>query len=114
MAFDLNVVTLIGNLTRDPELSYSNSGMPICSFSIANNTGKEDDQVSFFDVVCFQKQAENVSLYCKRGSKVVIVGKLQQRRWEDQNGQKRYKVEIVANTVGFLSTKKNQDNQYDS
>ena len=102
MAIDLNQVTMLGRLTKDPELRYTQQGNPVCTFSIANNQGP--DQVSFFDIVVWNKQAENCSQYLSKGKLIAITGKLNQRRWQDQNGQARSKIEIVASVVQFLST----------
>jgi single-strand DNA-binding protein len=97
----------MGNLTKDPELKYLPSGKPVCNFSIAVNDrykkGEEwVDGVSYFDIVVFAKQAENCARYLEKGSPVIVEGKLQQRRWEAQDGTKRNKIEIVANNVIFL------------
>ena len=104
---DINKTVVIGRLTRDPEMAYSQSGTPIAKFSIAVN-GMKDDDVSFFDCVSFKKTAELVSQYLTKGARVGIDGKLQQNRWEDKDGNKRSKIEIIVNTVQFLSSK-NED-----
>ncbi len=101
-----NRVILMGNLTRDPELRYNPNGTPVANFSIAvNRKYKQGDElkeeVSYFDIVVFGKQAENCGQYLGKGRSVLIEGKLQQRRWE-QEGQKRYKVEIVADNITFM------------
>lgn len=110
MASDLNRLTIIGRLTRDPELKHIQSGSAVASFSIANNktytaNGEKKTEVSYFDVVIWGKMAEVVSEYLAKGSQVAIEGRLQQRRWE-QDGNKRSKVEIVADNVQFLDSKK--------
>lgn len=104
---NFNKVILIGNLTRDPELRYNPSGKAVANLSIAVNrrSGKGDDNrddVSFFDVVVWEKQAENCSQYLSKGRAVLVEGRLQQRRWETDDGQKRSKVEIVATNVQFM------------
>jgi single-strand DNA-binding protein len=96
----------MGNLTRDGELRYLPSGKPVFNFSMAvSDRYKKGDEwieeVSYFDVVVF-KQAESCAQYIGKGSKVLVDGRLKQRRW-DSNGQKRSKVEIVSNNVQFLS-----------
>jgi len=106
-----NKVILIGNLTRDPEVRYSPQGTPIANFSLALNrkykTGDEQkEEVSYFDIVVFGRQAETSSQYLSKGSAVLIDGRLQQRRWEDkETGQKRSKVEVVAEVVRFMPKK---------
>ncbi len=104
-----NKVILLGNLTKDPELRYNPSGKAVASLSIAVNKrprpGEDPkDAVSYFDVVVWDKQAETCSSYLSKGSGVLVEGRLQQRRWE-QDGQKRSKVEIVASNIQFMPKK---------
>ena len=103
MAFDQNATFHVGRLTRDPELSYTKSEVPVCKFSIANNSGKDD--VNFFDCVAFKNTATSCAQYLRKGSQVVIEGRLKQSRWTDKNGQNRSKVEIVATSVQFIGAK---------
>ena len=103
---DVNHVVLIGRLTRDAELKYTNSGTAICKFSIANNQRrKRDDQwvdeAHFFDVTLWGKQAEAVSQYLVKGKQVGIEGQLRQSRWE-QDGQPRSRVEVNAANLQLL------------
>lgn len=100
MGFD-NTVTVVGNVTRDPELRFSQSGMAITHFGVAWNRRRQDqdDEVSFFDVTCFRQLAENVAESVRKGARVVIYGTLQQRSWETEDGQRRSKVEILADDV---------------
>ena len=104
MAFD-NTVTIIGNVTRDPELRYLTSGTALASFGVAWNNRYKDrngDQVedtSFFDVTCWRDLADNVAESISKGDRVIVYGKLEQRSWETQDGEKRSKVEIVADEV---------------
>jgi len=100
----INSVTLVGRMTRDPELRYTNNGTEVCDFSIAVNKPWDKDNADFFDVTCWRGLAETVSKYCNKGSQVAIEGRLQQERWEKE-GQKRSKVSVVANQVEFLDTK---------
>lgn len=102
-----NDVTLVGNLARDPELRFTASGLAVCNFGIAVNrkytdpgTGKTTDTVSFFEVVCWRELAENVAETLGKGSGAIVAGRLEQRSWETQEGEKRYKVEVVAEAVG--------------
>ncbi len=103
---DLNTVSLVGRLTRDAELRYTNSGMPICSFSIANNYRKKSgdqwtEEANFFDVVVFGRQGEAVANYLKKGKQVAVQGELRQNRWE-QDGQRRSKVEVIGSELQLL------------
>ncbi len=108
MASDLNKVIIIGRFTRDPELRYTQGGTSICSFSIANNRnyvsgGEKKEQVSFFNCVAWAKTGEVIAEYCKKGQRIGIEGRLQQRSWDDQEGNKRQTVEIVVDNFQFLS-----------
>ena len=103
---DVNHVVLIGRLTRDAELKYTNNGTAICKFSIANNQRrKRDDQwvdeAHFFDVTLWGKTAEAVSQYLVKGKQVGVEGQLRQSRWE-QDGQSRSRVEVNANNLQLL------------
>jgi single-strand DNA-binding protein len=102
-----NNVTIIGNCTRDPELRFTPSGMAVATFGVAVNrrwqnrsTNEWEEAVSFFDVTAWQQLAENVSESVQKGTRVVVTGRLDQRSWETQDGEKRSKVEIVADEVG--------------
>lgn len=106
MANDINVVTLVGRLTRDSELKYTNSGTAVCKFSLAVNRKKRSgdqwtDEVSYFDVVLWGKQGEALQQYLSKGKQVAVSGELRQNRWE-QDGQSRSKVEIIANNLQLL------------
>ncbi len=106
----LNKIILIGNLTRDPELRYTPSGAPVANFGLAvNHRFRQGDdykeEVCFVDIVVFSKQAEHCGQYLSKGRGVVIEGRLQQRRWETEEGQRRSKHEVVAQVVTFLSKK---------
>lgn len=106
----INKVVITGNLTKDIEVSYTSSGMPVGSFGIAvnerrkNSQGKWEDYPNFIDVTLFGNRAESLSEYLTKGKKVAIDGKLHQSRWEN-NGQKRSKVEIIVNEIELLSKK---------
>lgn len=108
MANDLNRVMLVGRLTKDPDLRYIPSGTSVASFSIANNRsyvkgGEKSDQVSYFECIAWGKLGEIISQYCKKGKLIGVDGRLQQRSWEDKDGNKRYKVEVVVENFQFLS-----------
>ena len=110
MAADLNRVTLIGRLTRDPEVRHTNSGQAICSLRIAVNARTKDasggwsDVGNFFDVTVFGAQGENVAQYMGKGRRIGVDGRLQWREWEASDGGKRQAVGIVANDVYFLDS----------
>ncbi|MDT7042336.1 single-stranded DNA-binding protein [Candidatus Nitronereus thalassa] len=102
-----NKVILIGNLTRNPELRYTPSGTPVANFGLAVNRRfkQADDQkeeVCYVDIVVFGKQAEHCGQYLSKGDGAIIDGRLQQRRWETDDGQRRSKHEVVAQSVTFL------------
>lgn len=101
---DINKTIHIGRLTRDPEMRYSQDGKAIASFSIACNGYKQDD-TSFFNCVAFGKTAEIIGQYCKKGKQIGIEGRLQQRTWDDKDGNKRSTVEIVVNQLQLLGSK---------
>ena len=104
-------VVAAGNLVRDPSLKYASTGTPICEFGIAVNKkytkegGELVEEVSFYDVVCFGKTAEVAGQWLQKGNPVALEGRLQQRRWETDDGQKRSKVEIVMERLHFLPSK---------
>jgi single-strand DNA-binding protein len=102
-----NSVTVVGNLTRDPELRYTAGGQANASFGVAVNrrwqnrqTQEWEERVSFFNVVCWREMADNVAESLAKGSRVVVTGRLEQRSWETENGDKRSVVEIVADEIG--------------
>jgi single-strand DNA-binding protein len=103
-----NKVILMGNLTRDPEVRYTPNGSAVANFAIAvNRKYKQGDEtkeeVSYIDIVVFGKQAESCGQYINKGDSVLIDGRLQQRRWDDkETGQKRNKIEVVAQSVNFM------------
>ena len=103
----ITTTTIVGNLTRDPEIRYSRDGQATTSLSVAVNrrwqdrTTKEwEESTSFFDVVCWRDLAENVALSLTKGARVLVTGRLDQRSWESDEGEKRSKVEIVADEIG--------------
>jgi single-strand DNA-binding protein len=102
-----NSVTLVGNITRDPELRFTPSGQATASFGLAVNrrwqnrqTQEWEEATSFFDIVCWREQAENASESLSRGSRVIVTGRLEQRSWETPEGEKRSKIEVVADEIG--------------
>jgi single-strand DNA-binding protein len=114
MAGSLNKVMIIGNLGRDPELRYTQRGTPVCNFTVAvNRPGRVDDatgqrgedETEWFAVVAWDKLAETCSQYLAKGRKVYIEGRLQTRSWEGQDGQKRSRVEVLAQQMVMLDAK---------
>lgn len=113
---DINIVFLIGRLTRDPEFRYTANQQAICKFSIANNRsyiaqGNKIEETSYFDIVVWAKLAEVCNEYLKKGKQIAVEGRLVQNRWTDQEGKTRSKVEIVASNVQFLSAPVSGQNQ---
>ena len=107
-----NKVILIGNMTADPELKQTAAGISVCSFSIAVNRrfAKADQgqqNVDFINIVTWRQQAEFVSRYFKKGNPILICGQLQTRSWNDNQGQKRYATEVVADEVNFCGDNRN-------
>lgn len=108
----INLCVLMGNLVRDPILSYISQGIPVCQFSIAINTkwkdaqGNKQERACFVDVTVWRRQAETISTYLKKGSGCIVQGRLQQDSWTDKTtGQPRHKLFIVASSVTFLGQK---------
>lgn len=102
-----NSITIVGNITRDPELRFTSSGQATATFGIAVNRRWQNRQsqqweeaTSFFDVVCWREMAENASESLTKGARVIVTGRLEQRNWETQEGEKRSKVEIIADEIG--------------
>jgi single-strand DNA-binding protein len=112
MAGSLNKVMLIGNVGRDPEMRYTASGEPVTTFSVAvsrrwkdRSTNEQREETDWFDVVTWRQLAEICNQFVTKGTKVYVEGRLHTRSWEGQDGQKRYRTEVVAQTVEFLSRK---------
>ena len=98
-----NRVILAGNLTRDPELRFTNDGVPVCSFGLAvNRVRSRNEDVDFFDVSAWRELGETIANYKRKGDPVLVEGRLQYRTWEAQDGSKRSKVDVVADNVQFL------------
>lgn len=104
----LNKVMIIGNLGRDPEMRFTASGQAVANFSVACNRryttrdGEQRDETEWVRVVCWGRQAEIAGQYLQRGSQVYVEGRLQTSSWEDQQGQTRYRTEVVANMFQML------------
>jgi len=111
-ASNVNVVVITGNLTRDPELRHLGSGTAVCKLRVAVNSRRKDgqsgewvDKPNYFDVTVWGAQGENCANYLNKGRPVAVEGRLDWREWEDQGGNKRQSVEIIANTVQFLGSR---------
>jgi single-strand DNA-binding protein len=110
-ASNVNVVVVTGNLTRDPELRHLGSGTAVCKLRVAVNSRRKDqsgnwvDKPNYFDVTVWGAQGENCANYLSKGRPVAVEGRLDWREWEDQGGNKRQSVEIIANTVQFLGSR---------
>jgi len=105
----INKVILIGNLGADPEIRYTQSGTPVVNFRVAtterwkDQSGQQQEHTEWHSIVAWRRLAEICGEYLSKGSRVYIEGKLQTRKWQDQNGNDRYATEIVANDMKMLS-----------
>ncbi|OHD55639.1 MAG: hypothetical protein A2Y33_13470 [Spirochaetes bacterium GWF1_51_8] len=109
MENNVNILVLQGGIVRDPELTYTASGLAKSSFSIANNcvsykNSTKEQEVNYFDVVAWGKLAEICGAYLKKGSKVIISGKIRQSRWKNEEGKSRSRITIIAQDLKFLSS----------
>lgn len=116
MSNNINRVMVIGNLTNDPQLKYTPAGTPVVNFSIANNSsyttkgGEKRDEVSYFNIVGWNKTAALCAEYLSKGKKVCVDGKLKQRRWQDgTTGNNRSSIDIVIDSIEFLTPVKNNE-----
>lgn len=104
----MNKCYFIGNITKDPELTETDSGIAVCKFSIAVNRRRAVDgeqQTDFFNVTAWRGLGENVARYCKKGSKVCVVGRIELRQYESRDGVKKLAVDVAAEEVEFLTPK---------
>jgi single-strand DNA-binding protein len=103
LVVSFNRVVLGGNLTRDPEVRFTQAGVPVCSFGIAvNRVRSRNEEVDFFDISAWRELGETIATYKKKGDPILVEGRLQYRTWEAQDGSKRSKVDVVADNVQFL------------
>jgi single-strand DNA-binding protein len=115
----MNKIMLIGNLGKDPELNYTNSGVAFARFSLAVNrvtkssTGERQEETEWFNVVAWRQLAETCSNYLHKGSKVFIEGRVQQRKYTDRNGVERTAFDVVANDMEMLTPKSAQTSSSD-
>lgn len=105
----MNKAILIGNLTKDPELTTTNSGISVCRFTLAVSRrfvgASSERETDFLNIVAWRSQAENCSKYLKKGSKCAVIGSIQTRSYDAQDGSKRYITEITADEVEFLASR---------
>ncbi|MBD3184969.1 single-stranded DNA-binding protein [Candidatus Poribacteria bacterium] len=115
-----NQIILLGNLTKDPELRITSGGVAVCSFGLAVNrkyndsNGEKKEEVTFIDVTCWDNLAKACSQYLHKGSPAFVEGRLRQNSWTTDDGQKRYKHEVVARSVQFLGSGKARDEDEDT
>src|SRR5947208_4487132 len=116
-ASNRNVVVITGNLPRDPELRNTSGGTPVCSMRVAVNTrrkngqtGEWEDKPNYFDVTVWGQQGENCATYLQKGRPVAVQGRLEWREWQDQQGNKRQSVDIIADSVQFLGSRDGAEN----
>ena len=115
-ATNINRVILTGNLTRDPELRNTGSGLSVCSLRVACNTRRKDssgdwvDKPNYFDVTVWGAQGENCATYLQKGRPIAVDGRLEWREWEDKQGNKRQSVDIIADSVQFLGSREGGEN----
>ncbi len=113
----MNKVFLIGNLTRDPELTETAGGVSVCHFAIAvnrNYTGSDGErQTDFFNVTAWRGLADTVARYTKKGNKVAVTGSIQIRNYEDNQGQRRTAVDVIAQDIEFLTARNSGSDEYD-
>ena len=106
----INKAILMGRLTRDPELRHTGSGTPVCSFTVAIDNGYGDNRsTDFINCVAWNKTAEFVEKYFTKGRMIIVVGRIQTRTWEGQDGKKNYATEVVASEVSFGESKRSAD-----
>lgn len=107
----LNRVALVGRLTRDPELRRTSNGKAVTSFNLAveRNFKSDDQEADFINCVCWGKIAENTERYCSKGSMVSVDGRIQTRNYDNNQGQKVYVTEVIADSVQFINTKRDSN-----
>ncbi len=119
MTRDLNKVTIIGHVGREPEMRYTPSGRPVTSFSVAvrrtwtSAEGERREETEWFNVVAWSNLAEICKTHLNKGSRVYVEGRLQTRGWEDESGKKHFRTEVVANEMILLDSPRNHYNDID-
>ena len=107
----MNQCQLLGRLVRDPELRYTQQGTPVCSFTLAVDRRFNRDKTDYIRVIAWRNTAEFSANYFQKGSRIALVGSIQTRTWEDDSGKKHHEVEVIADSVYFAESKR--DNQLD-
>jgi single-strand DNA-binding protein len=116
----MNKIMLIGNLGRDPEMTYTPSGVAVTRFTIAvnrvsrNQSGERQEETEWFNIVAWRQLAETCTTYLKKGQKIYIEGRLQTRRYTDRNGAERTAIEVIANDMEMLTPKNQQPSSSDN
>ncbi|HYX36900.1 MAG TPA: single-stranded DNA-binding protein [Oligoflexus sp.] len=111
----VNLVILVGRLGKSPELKHTQSGVPWCRVGLAtteswtNQDGERQEKTEWHNIAFWKKQAENVAKFCSKGSQLYVQGRLETRSWDDQNGQKRYQADVVAEVVKFLDRRRERE-----
>ncbi|HRF95893.1 MAG: single-stranded DNA-binding protein [bacterium] len=119
MTRDLNKVTIIGHVGREPEMRYTPSGRPVTSFSVAvrrtwtSSEGERREETEWFNVVAWSNLAEICKTHLNKGSRVYVEGRLQTRGWEDETGKKHFRTEVVANEMILLDSPRNNHTEID-
>jgi len=113
---DLNGVHLVGRLTRDPDIKYTNTGCCMCKFGLANNyyhkvNGQGQEDVNYFNIVFWGKRAESLSPYLKKGTLIGLTGQLRQNRWTDDNGDNRQAVEVIVDNIQLMPSNRSNQGQ---
>lgn len=113
---NLNKCFVIGNITRDPELKALPNGSSVCNFSVATNrtwtdktSGQKEQATEFHNIIIFGKMADTVAKYMRKGSQILVEGRIQTRSWEGKTGGKQYRTEIVAESIQFGSKPRSED-----
>ena len=109
----MNKVILIGRLTRDPEIRYTQSGKAVCNFALAVNRPFGDNEAEFINIVVWNKIAENAAKYLAKGSQCAVEGRLQISSYEGNDSVRKYRTDVVASSVEFLSSKQKSNSDYD-
>src|SRR5690625_232295 len=113
----MNITVLVGRLTRDPELRYTQNGTAVANFNLAvDRPFSKEKETDFINCVAWRKQAENLAQYMKKGSQIGISGRIQTRNYEDKDGQRVYVTEVVADNIQFLDSRNSSEkpNSYQS
>lgn len=108
----MNKAIIVGNITKDLELKTTNDGKHVLEFSLACNESK--DEVNYIECVAWEKNADNISQYCGKGAKLLVVGKIKTRKWQDQNGNNRYRTFVLVDRIEFMSKPNNYSGQVET